>query len=168
MREPATEAEKHAFLQLVVPAAIHTAEATGIPASITIAQAILESDWGRSQLAREARNFFGIKNVPWDEGYMEFPTVEYVAGRRTLVRAEFEDFTSVEACFAAHARLLSQAARYRQAMEKTGDPFVFTSELARAGYSTDPFYAGKLWSLVRRYDLGQYDAQAQPKRETLA
>lgn len=58
--------------------------ATGIPASITIAQAILESGWGRTDLARKANNYFGIKDTDFCEGYMEFTTAEFEWERATV------------------------------------------------------------------------------------
>lgn len=128
----------------------------GVPASITIAQAILESGWGESQLAKQCNNFFGIKDVD-HESYQEFPTTEYSKGRKTRELARFEKYPSFESCFAAHARLLSIADRYQPAMA-ADNPRSFALQLLACGYSTDPSYPDKLIALVRQYALTRFDA----------
>ncbi len=61
-------AQQNAFLKMAVPGAQAAQKKWGVPASVTIAQAILESGWGASSLAKQANNFFGIKAVASAEG----------------------------------------------------------------------------------------------------
>src|SRR5579883_1786705 len=152
------------FLQSVVPAAQSSQRVYGVPASITIAQAILESGWGQSALAKQCNNFFGIKAMAHaaPDSYEEFPTTEFVDGRRTSVMAAFSKFPSPGMCFAAHARLLALAPRYRAAMAVRNDVMDFARQLQRCGYSTNPDYAALLMSLVKEHDLTQYDVQPEP------
>ena len=152
-------AQQNAFLKSVVPAAQAAQRKWSVPASVTIAQAILESGWGASALARKANNFFGIKAVAHanPDGYMEFPTTEFVDGRRLTEMAKFAHYASPVDSFDAHAVLLSLTARYKPAMAAAGDPSRFAAELQLCGYSTNPQYATELRKLIAEFDLIQYD-----------
>jgi len=147
------------FLKNAVPAAIRTMRESGVPASVTLAQAILESGWGSSALARLANNYFGIKAASTADpsSYEEFPTHEFVDGRETAVVAKFARYPSPLESFEAHARLLSSASRYAPAMAAKSDPATFALRLQMGGYSTNPNYAHELMQLVAEYDLAQYD-----------
>ena len=152
-------AKQMIFLRNVVPAAIAAQRAYGIPASITIAQAIFESSWGESALASKANNYFGIKataNATPDE-YAEFMTTEFVDGRKVQEMAKFAKYASPADSFAAHSRLLSVAPRYASAMAVKNDPAAFAAAIQKDGYSTDPIYGTKLMQAVTDYDLTQYD-----------
>lgn len=147
------------FLRDAVPAAQQSQRAYGVPASVTLAQAILESGWGASALTRKANNYFGIKaaaNADPDS-YAEFETTEFVDGRETRVMARFARYPSPAASFEAHARLLAFAPRYMPAMARERDPLGFAEQLQACGYSTNPSYAGELKKLMAEYDLTQYD-----------
>lgn len=156
-------AQQNRFLQTVVPAAQAAQRKWGVPASITIAQAILESSnnlgWGQSQLAREYNNYFGIKAAhnAAPNTYVELPTHEYVNGAEVTEEAEFVRYADPGQSFEAHARLLVLASRYRPAMAVRNDPAAFACQLQACGYSTSPTYASGLCRLIRIYDLTQYD-----------
>jgi flagellum-specific peptidoglycan hydrolase FlgJ len=115
------------FLRSVVPAAQASQRATGVPASITIAQAILESGWGQSSLATEANNYFGVKAtaLATPDEYAEFPTREFVSGTDVKVMAKFARYISPADSFTAHARLLSTVSRYKPAMARKNDSAAF-------------------------------------------
>ncbi len=153
-------AQQNAFLQSVVPGAQAAEKKYGIPASVTLAQAILESGWGQSALAKKANNFFGIKAVGAIAGsYVEFPTEEFVDGRRVREMAKFARYPSPAASFDAHAVLLSLSPRYEPAMAACGDPSQFAQELQACGYSTNPNYAAALRKLIAEFNLSQYDLE---------
>jgi flagellum-specific peptidoglycan hydrolase FlgJ len=147
------------FLKSVVPAAQAAQRKWSVPASVTIAQAILESGWGQSALARKAYNFFGIKAVAHatPDGYVEFPTSEFVDGRRLSEMAHFARYTSPAEGFLSHAVLLATTMRYKPAMAVADAPYKFCVQLQKCGYSTNPAYAEELWTLIERYDLTQFD-----------
>lgn len=157
-------AQQNEFLKTVVPFAQASQRHWGVPASITIAQAILESSnklgWGQSQLARECNNFFGIKAAHHaDPGtYEAFQTAEYENGKLVMVPADFVHYASIGDSFDAHAKLLATAPRYRPAMAAKADPVKFAEELQACGYSTNPNYARGLMAFLQIYDLEQYDA----------
>ena len=159
------------FLKLAVPAAIASMMATGVPASVTIAQAIFESSnkqgWGQSALARLANNYFGIKatHLGDPDSYIELPTGEYEGGVEKTVEADFARYPNATASFVAHAQLLSASPRYAPAMRVKNDVAAFARKLQDCGYSTNrpplapgpKYYADQLLDAIRDYDLEQYD-----------
>ncbi|MDR3723285.1 MAG: glucosaminidase domain-containing protein [Terracidiphilus sp.] len=152
-------AQQNAFFKSIVPAAQAAQRKWCVPVSVTIAQAILESGWGQSALARKAYNFFGIKAAAHaaPDGYAEFPTKEFVDGRRVSEMARFARYASPAEGFAAHAVLLATTVRYKPAMAVAADPYKFCVQIQKCGYSTNPAYAEELWTLIERFDLTQYD-----------
>lgn len=130
----------------------------GVPASVVIAQAILESGWGEHQLATRYNNFFGIKARAGEE-YCEFSpdAIEKAAGDKT--RKRYAKFGSMQEAFNRHGELLSTADRYQPAMRFANDPLVFAAQLQRCGYSEDPKYARKLTTLIRDHNLTRFDAK---------
>jgi flagellum-specific peptidoglycan hydrolase FlgJ len=163
-----TENESN-FLKLAAPAAIASQAATGVPASITIAQAILESGWGKS-VPPDSNNYFGIKAAHFvaPDQYVEAVTHEYVGGQLVTETDRFARFDSVADGFKAHALLLSQASRYAPAMAVRDDAAKFAAEIQSCGYSTNPNYASLLLEIVKEFDLGQYDTTTQANSQPAA
>jgi len=156
---------KLAFIAQIAPLAQASQAKYGVPASVTIAQAILESRWGESLLTVKCNNFFGIK-ARAGEDYCEFHTTEFRNGpggkkeaRRELAR--FRKFRSAQESFDRHAQLLASLGRYQAAMAVASDPLVFAARLQQCGYATDPQYAVKLADLIGDFDLTQYDSCAE-------
>jgi LysM repeat protein len=151
--------QKPQFIAAAAAVAQESQRTSGVPASVTIAQAILESNWGDSLLAREANNIFGIKaysnpngqNVYWMAAW------EVVDGEDVVTYEPFRAYTSPEASFADHGRFFRQNPRYWPALRVASDPRAFAQGIADAGYATDPAYASKLIRLMDQYDLYQYD-----------
>jgi len=160
-----TPQQRSEFIARIAPAAQRSQKKNGVPASIILAQAILESAWGQSSLTARHNNYFGIKDSRrFDEGYCEFRTEEVLAGERVNLIARFEAFKDVASCFDAHGRLLAENKRYAPAMADADDPFVFAARLYECGYATDPDYAKKLAQLITTYKLTRFDApRAQRK-----
>ncbi|MBV9131642.1 MAG: glucosaminidase domain-containing protein [Chloroflexi bacterium] len=153
--------QQMSFLNDAAIAARQTAALTGVPASVTVAQAILESDWGRSTLAQNANNFFGMKvmGTLGNDGLVWMPTSEYDAsGQLYQTTSAFRAYKSLTDSMMDHDRLLAGASRYAAAMKVSSDPKQFASMIAQEGYSTDPAYADKLVALMDRYNLYQLDA----------
>lgn len=159
-------AEQSAFLKTVVPAAIASQAATGVPASVTIAQCALESGWLKSMPAG-SNNPFGIKarHLSAPNTYVEAETPEYADGHIRHELQPFQKYQTLADAFVAHANLLAKAPRYRPAMAVRRDVEAFARQLQSCGYSTNrpplaskpPFYADELLKLIRLYDLKQYD-----------
>ena len=157
--------QQNEYFRSAVPAAQQTARIYGVPASITLAQGALESGWGASALARKANNYFGIKATAHAtaEEYCELPTSEFVDGRKRTEVARFARYATPAESFQSHALLLSRGARYALAMAVKNDPAKFAAALQKCGYSTNPSYASLLMSLVKQFDLTQYDVPTNPE-----
>jgi flagellar protein FlgJ len=132
-----------------------------VPASVAIAQAILESDWGGSRLSAEFHNYFGIKatSKPGTAGVVWFNTWEVIDGANVTVRAAFRAYARAADSFIDHGRFFIENPRYAAAMAARHDPRQFAREINKAGYATDPNYAPKLITLMDRYDLYAYDVK---------
>lgn len=150
----------NAFIDSIAADAIRSQRTTGVPASVTIAQAILESGWGRSALTRQANNYFGIKGTG-PAGSVTMRTREVFNGREVYVNAQFRKYNSAAESFADHAQFFIRNPRYATAMRHTNDAFRFAAEIHKAGYATDPNYTNLLHRLMREYDLTRFDAIAR-------
>ena len=154
-----TYKQKLAFIARIAPLAQASQSKYGVPASITIAQAIKESAWGQSPLALRANNFFGIK-VRTRQSYAEFDSTRFrqAHGARGELN-RFRKFRSAAQCFDTHARLLASIPKYQAVMKHMGDPVLFASLLQRT-YAKSPDYA---IDLVR--DIGDFELEKYDKRE---
>lgn len=168
--------QQNAYLKTVVPAAQATQRKWGVPASVTIAQAILESSndrgWGMSRLAVFANNYFGIKatDLANPDSYIQVETKEFLHHEPVMVPAYFVHYLNLGESFDAHARLLAKATRYKPAMAVADDPEAMCLQLQKCGYSTNPSYAVILAQLIHDYDLRQYDVppEDQAKAQEVA
>ena len=147
------------FIASIGEAAVESADRTGVPASVTIAQAILESYWGSSRLARDANNYFGIKAQTrgGSAGSIWLDVWEVIAGRNVVQSQAFRAYNDVAESFVDHGLFFLENGRYSAAMGVKDDPRQFAREVNRAGYATDPSYAAKLIALMDRYNLYRYD-----------
>ncbi len=131
----------------------------GIPASITLAQGLLESDAGRSMLAVEGNNHFGIKcHTDWTGKKMYHDD-----DRRDDC---FRVYRNVEGSFEDHSLFLTTHSRYAFLFDlKTTDYVGWARGLKKAGYATNPAYAEKLIEIIERYNLDMYDKGGKFKKE---
>jgi LysM repeat protein len=151
------------FILSIAPGARESQRRTGVPTSVTLAQAILESDWGRSKLTREANNLFGIKaqRGPGSAGTYEINTWEVYGGQNVTVFAAFRAYASLADSIADHGRWFHDNSRYHEALTVKHDPRAFAYAINAAGYATDPAYAPKLIRLMDRFNLYAYDVPAE-------
>jgi flagellum-specific peptidoglycan hydrolase FlgJ len=135
----------------------------GVPASVTIAQAILESGWGRSSLSVTDRNYFGIKCQNGGHGKLAggchvYQTSECdKAGHCFATTASFRTYASMTNSFRDHGSFLRVNSRYKPAFGYTKDANKFIWTVWKAGYATDPNYFTKVTSLMATYKLYKYD-----------
>jgi len=132
------------------PIAISEMNKYGIPASITLAQGILESGSGKGRLAVEANNHFGIKCHDWqgDRIYHDDDRSQEC----------FRKYKDVSYSFRDHSEFLANRKRYSNLFKlKQSDYKGWAKELRRAGYATDKKYPQKLISLIERFELYKYD-----------
>ncbi len=146
------------FLKELIPQAQKAQAQTGIATSAMMAQAILESNWGRSGLAQRAHNLFGIKADPsWTGPTIAMPTYEYENGSRIEVVAQWRSYPDWEASIEDHAKFLEENPRYAPALAVKDQPEQFCHQLQACGYATDPNYAALLISIIHGRNLTQYD-----------
>lgn len=168
-----------AFISSLVKGARGTQQEFGVPASVTLSQAILESGWGSSTLSRAPyNNLFGIKcgskTSPFQSGCVTLPTREYFNGTWVTVNASFRTYATVTDSIYDHGYYLRYRGIYDQAFTVNHSPRLFASAIATAGYATDPTYAQKLLNVAWQNDLYQYDwgrslgsALADPRLQNL-
>ena len=150
------------FLSAIKQGAMDGAK-EGVLPSITAAQAILESGWGSSELAKAPNNnLFGIKDSEdWNGEIVTVPTQEYVNGDYITVNAAFRKYTSWNDSVVDHAKFFTSTEwrknNYRKVVNET-DYHIAAQELKNAGYATDPNYPGKLIRLIEAYKLYEWDA----------
>ena len=130
----------------------------GIPAAVTIAQAIDESGWGQSVLAIRDHNLFGIKGTGPAGTDMQ-PTREYENGQWVTLTAPFRVYHNVAESIADHSQLLATGASYQHAMADRHLPDAFATDLTGV-YATDPQYGANLIAIMRLYNLYRYNASA--------
>ncbi len=158
---PLSTASTAAFIAAAAPPAQQSQREFGVPASVTIAQAILESGWGRSNLAFVDRNYFGMKCFgnpgPIAIGCHTYRTTECDASHCFPIDATFRVYASATDSFRDHGRLLATSARYRPGFVYIRNPDQFVAEVHKGGYATDPEYTVKLTKLMALYNLYAYD-----------
>ena len=139
------------YIRLYKDAAIADMRKTGVPASITLAQGMYESDFGNSPLARNANNHFGIKchNEWTGPSYHQDDDAAHEC---------FRVYNAVQESYDDHSNFLKSRERYRSlfSLEIT-DYKGWAHGLKKAGYATNPHYASKLIDLIERYNLCEVD-----------
>jgi len=131
--------------------AIHEMDIYDVPASITLGQGMIESNYGNSELAKQANNHFGIKcHEDW--------TGETFTMNDDQPNECFRKYTTVEESFADHSQFLKNRDRYQFLFDlKITDYKAWAQGLKDAGYATDPTYADRLIQVIEQYKLYQYD-----------
>lgn len=148
-------ADRRAFIDQLRPVAEEAARRLGVPAGLLLAQAALETGWGRA-VPRHAdgsssHNLFGIKaDGRWDGPRVSLPTVEFRDGVARREKATFRAYDSFAASFHDYVDFLQSGPRYGQALERAPDGAAFMRGLHEAGYATDPDYADKVLGIWQR------------------
>jgi flagellum-specific peptidoglycan hydrolase FlgJ len=153
---------QQAFIGEVAPGAIAAQRKYGVPASVTIAQAIDESGWGKSTLATKDHNLFGIKGTG-PAGSDPLPSQEYQNGQLVTTTNSFRVYNSTAESIDDHGKLLATSGYYRKSMADRRNPNAFAESLTGI-YATDPSYGTKLISLMQQYNLYRYDAASPATR----
>ncbi len=157
---PVDEAAVHrgdpqAFVAQLMPLARRAAERLGVAPEVLVAQAALETGWGRHVIrdaqGRSSHNLFNIKaGSGWDGPTVSKRTLEYVDGVARMERAAFRAYPDFAASFQDYAEFIAGRPRYRAALERAGDAAGYMRALAQAGYATDPRYADKVLAILER------------------
>ncbi|MDQ2821768.1 MAG: glucosaminidase domain-containing protein [Pseudomonadota bacterium] len=142
---------------MMLPAAQACQRFSGVPSSLTLAQAALESGWGERA---PGNNLFGIKaDAAWKGKTVSFPTTEYIKGVKTAMTLKFRAYPDWSGSMLDHADFFHTNPRYHSCFsEKTGEGWA--RAVAKAGYATDPHYADTLIAVMRGRNMAQYDVLA--------
>lgn len=135
------------------------AKELGVDPRALVAQAALETGWGKRQIKTgdgdSAHNLFGIKATGWKGERARSATHEYTNGVKHSETADFRAYSSPAESFADYVRMLKNNPRYQQALSAGKDIVGFARGLQRAGYATDPTYANKIASIANGPTLGK-------------
>ncbi|WP_415652149.1 glycoside hydrolase family 73 protein [Schleiferilactobacillus perolens] len=157
----ADEKRKQAFIAKVAPTAQSLYKTYHIFPSITIAQAILESNWGESSLSADYNNLFGVKGSD-PNNTKEMTTQEYVNGEWQTIKARFRVYASYAQSITDHAALFTRGttwnAKQYEHVLAAKDYKTQAQALQSDGYATDPDYASKIIQIIEKYGLTKYDS----------
>lgn len=150
---------KRLFIKAIAPEAQAMQNQYHIKASITMAQAILESNWGTSKLASQYHNLFGIKGTGPNSKLMT--TKEYTRDKWVVIKDRFKVYPSWPASIKDHTQLMLNGTQYKQEnyerVIKAKNYREAAQALQDANYATDPDYASKLINVIKTYNLDKYD-----------
>ena len=143
------------FVQRMLPHAQKAAAALGVDAQTLVAQAALETGWGKSMPCNAdgscSFNLFGIKaGTSWSGETVAVPTLEFENGIAVRKVERFRAYASIGDSFMDYARLIGGSTRYADALGSGTDVASFATALQQGGYATDPEYANKIMSVTRQ------------------
>ncbi|WP_268912648.1 glycoside hydrolase family 73 protein [Lentilactobacillus sp. SPB1-3] len=154
-------AHQREFIHKIAPEAQRLQGQYNILPSVTIAQAILESQWGDSKLASEYYNLFGVKAQGNTQKSAYLNTQEFVNGQYVTIKAKFQVYSSYNESLRDHAQLLALGTKWnpnQYADVTNAANYVDAAKgLQTDGYATDPAYTQKLIQIIRTYKLYRYD-----------
>ncbi|HEU5133852.1 MAG TPA: glucosaminidase domain-containing protein [Steroidobacteraceae bacterium] len=152
--EAVSAAEREQFISELMPHATEAARELGVDPRNLIAQAALETGWGRSTPGGDSHNLFGIKaGSGWTGHRVQANTEEFDAGVATRIDANFRAYGSPRESVEDYVRVIRDNPRYAAALNTGGDVQAFANALQRGGYATDPEYARKLVTVAA--EVGQ-------------
>ncbi|WP_339485878.1 flagellar assembly peptidoglycan hydrolase FlgJ [Pseudomonas sp. EL_65y_Pfl2_R95] len=148
------------FIATMLPMAEKAAAKIGVEARYLVAQAALETGWGKSIIRQQdgsvSHNLFGIKSHnTWGGETAQVMTTEYKGGQAVKEAASFRSYDSFAQSFEDYVSFLQNNGRYDKALGSTQNPEQFVKELQKAGYATDPQYARKISQIARKMAVYQ-------------
>lgn len=164
---PARKAFRDAdeFVNAMLPMAKEAADRIGVDPRYLVAQAALETGWGKSVMRQpdgsSSHNLFGIKaSANWKGDSARAITSEFRNGAMVKETAEFRSYASYRDSFHDLVNLLQSNSRYQDVLKSADNPEQFVRELQKAGYATDPHYASKISNIARQMTSYQNYASA--------
>ncbi|KAA8559149.1 flagellar protein FlgJ [Pseudomonas sp. PDC86] len=153
------------FVATMLPMAKAAAARIGVDPKYLVAQAALETGWGKSVMRAEdgssSHNLFGIKaGKSWQGGQARAITSEFRDGAMVKETAQFRSYDSYQDSFHDLVTLLQSNDRYKEVVKSADNPEQFVRELQKAGYATDPAYASKISQIAKTMDSYQNYAAA--------
>lgn len=160
------------FVATMLPLAKEAAARIGVDPVMLVAQAALETGWGksimRSQDGGSSHNLFGIKAMgSWKGAEARAITSEFRDGKMVKETADFRSYDSYADSFHDLVSLLQNNNRYKEVVNSADNPEQFVKELQKAGYATDPAYASKISQIAKQMKSYQTYAAAAGSSTTL-
>lgn len=152
-------ADKATFLSQIKEGALKSWEKYRVLPSLVAAQAILESEWGKSGLALQGNNLFGIKAHGWAGETIEMPTKEYRNGQLVPATAQWRKYNSWSDSVEDHGLFFVENKRYSTLLNEK-DYKKAAILVKESGYATDPDYSSKLLQIIEGNKLYQWDEEA--------
>ncbi|EPJ46653.1 MAG: hypothetical protein OFPII_19110 [Osedax symbiont Rs1] len=155
------------FVDKLMPLAEKIATELGVNPKVLLAQAALETGWGKHMVRGNAgENSFNLFNIKagrsWGGEFKAANTLEFKDGVMAREVAKFRAYASYEESFEDYVNLLKNSPRYKEAIENAADPHKYLKLLQKAGYATDPKYADKISSI---YNSNVFENSAKPTNE---
>ena len=142
------------FLQMALPIARQVRQKWGVPVSIVLAQAALESSWGR---VAPGNAYFGVKGQAPTGNSTRFTTTEVVKGQAVKTPAKFRAYRDFADAADDYGRVLKTGPQFARCFAFVNDPARFADALQAANYATNPNYAAQLKAVMRDNSLEDYD-----------
>jgi flagellar protein FlgJ len=163
---PVPDGTPESFIDALRPAAEKAAAQLNLPPEALLAQAALETGWGKYVMRQadgsSSHNLFGIKaDERWSGDKVQVSTLEYRDGVAMRTRADFRAYDSWEESFDDYVQFVRDNPRYAEALQAGSDTGAYFDRLQKAGYATDPAYAEKINRIL---DEGPLSAAARPGR----
>ena len=153
------------FMTTLKPLAKKAADTLEVDPAILIAQAALETGWGKKVIqnsAQSSHNLFNIKvDKRWEGDQMRTNTLEFHDGVAVKEKAAFRSYDSYDASFMDFVNFLQQNPRYKTALTQTDNPERFMESLHQAGYATDPKYSDKVLQIYRQIQRADEPASSK-------
>jgi len=165
-------ANKDDFVATMMPLAKDAAARIGVDPSVLVAQAALETGWGKSIMRQSdggsSYNLFGIKaQGGWKGPEARAITSEFRDGQMVKETADFRAYDSYASSFHDLVSFLQNNSRYKETLKSADSPEQFVKELQKAGYATDPSYASKISQIAKQMKSYQTYASASGSSTTL-
>jgi flagellar protein FlgJ len=160
------------FVETMLPLAKEAAARIGVDPMVLVAQAALETGWGKSIMRQQdgssSHNLFGIKaQGSWKGPEARAITSEFRDGKMVKETADFRSYASYADSFHDLVSLLQNNDRYKEVVNSADNPEQFVKELQKAGYATDPDYASKISQIAKQMKSYQNYAAATGSSTTL-
>ncbi len=150
--------DAESFISTVWEHAKNAAEKIGLNPAVMVAQAALETGWGKHIISKadgtSSNNLFNIKSdKSWQGDKASKLTLEFEQGVPVKKQASFRSYQSIKESVHDFVDFLNENPRYQEALENTAEPAAFLDSLQKAGYATDPNYADKIKQVLKRVEL---------------
>jgi flagellar protein FlgJ len=150
------------FIRKLHPLAERAARELGVEPKMLLAQAALETNWGRSLIRHSDGSSFNLFNIKADKAWQgkkaQVDAVEFEHGIAKKVNSPFRSYDSFEESFRDYVEFIKNNPRYGDALKQAGNPELYMHKLQQAGYATDPNYAEKVLKIYHSNAMNEFQS----------